>query len=65
LPFFLSAAARRLRLDLDRRVYGCFYRTLAIQEPYPVVTAGARIHDTVRAHPYLLDRTPHVAEMPP
>ena len=59
----LAAAAGRLATDLDHPVYDCFYLALAIQEQYPVVTADARFHDKVRAHPYLSDRVRHVADV--
>ena len=56
----LAAAAVRLAADVDRPVHDCFHLALAIQTGYPVVTADARFHDKVRAHPYLSDRIPHV-----
>ena len=59
----LAAAAGRLAMDLDHPVYDCFYLALALQEQYPVVTADARFHDKVRAHPYLSDRIQHVANV--
>ena len=59
----LAAAAGRLAIDLDHPVYDCFYLALALQEQYPVVTADARFHDKVRAHPYLSDRIRHVADV--
>ena len=58
----LTAAAARLAADLDHPVYDCFYLSLAIHSQYPVVTADARFHDKVRAHPYLSDRIVHVAQ---
>jgi len=54
-------SAARLAVDLDHPVYDCFYLALAIQVQYPVVTADARFHDKVRAHPYLSDRVVHIA----
>ena len=59
----LAAAAARLAADVDHPVYGCFYLALAIQTGYPVVTADARFHDKVRAHPYLSDRILHVGHI--
>ncbi len=59
----LMAAATRLASDLDHPVYDCFYLALAIHTQYPVVTADARFHDKVRAHPYLADRTLHLADI--
>ncbi len=61
----LAAAAARLAADVDHPVYDCFYLALAIQTGYPVVTADARFHDKLRAHPYLSDRILHVARAAP
>ena len=61
----LTAAAAGLAADIDHPVYDCFYLALAIQTGYPVVTADARFHDKVRAHPYLSDRILHVARAAP
>ncbi len=59
----LTAAAAGLAADIDHPVYDCL--ALAIQTGYPVVTADARFHDKVRAHPYLSDRILHVAHAAP
>ena len=61
----LAAAAVRLAADVDHPVYDCFYLALAIQTGYPVVTADARFHDKLRAHPYPSDRILHVARAAP
>ena len=59
----LAASAGRLAVDLDHPVCDCFYLALAIEEPYPVMTADLRFHDKVRDHPYLSVRIWHVAQI--
>ena len=61
----LAAAAAQLAIDIGHPAYDCFYLALAIQTGYPVVTADIRVHDKVRAHPYLSDRIRHIAQLAP
>ena len=58
-------AAAGLAADIDHPVYDCFHLALAIQTGYPLVTADARFHAKVHAHPYPSDRIPHVARAAP
>ena len=65
IPFSMPQLAARLAADADRPVYDCFYLALAIRTGYPVVTADARLHDKLRAHPCPSDRILQVARAAP
>ena len=57
----LAASALRLAVNLGHSACDCYYLALAMQEPYPVVTADTRFYERVREHLYLSDRIVHVA----